>query len=203
MVTLRRVSEHITRRCQGAIAVCAGIAALLALPALGLRPGQAPRTGKPAASLASSAWVPISGYLLKKLADEGKKVSSPNGTAGVSVDRKTGDVIVVVPNQGLWRSKNKGRTFERMDGGSIGGFCQTGYALNADPAGSRLACFMLDGPSGITLDDGKTWDVFAISGRDARGWDYGVVDWSRSAPQEMLAVRHEFGRRTQPQRGWR
>ena len=190
-MTHQRIFERVTRRQRGAIAAIMGVVALRALPALGLRPGQVPRMGKPAASPASSAWIPISGYLLKKITDEGKKIGYPGGTAGVSVDRKTSDLSVVVPDQGLWRSRDKGKTFDRVDGGNIGGRCETGYALNADPAGSRMACFMLDGPSGITLDDGKTWSAFAQMGR---GWDFGVVDWSRSSPQDMLAVHHESGR---------
>ena len=191
MLTPRRISTDKIRRYKGGIVVSAGLAALLALPALGLRPGQTPRTGKSAYAQSGSSWVPISDYLLKKLTEEGKKISFPGGTAGVSVDRKTGDVSVVVPGQGLWRSRNKGKTFERIDGGIIGGSCETGYSINADPAGSRLACFLLDGQSGMTLDDGKTWSTLAQIGR---GWDFGVVDWSRSSPQDMLAVHHESGR---------
>ena len=82
------------------------------------------------------------------------------------------------------------RTFARADGKIIGGRCETGGTLQMDPAGHRLACFMLDGPAGITLDDGKTWTAFKGEGR---GWDYASVDWSAERPQVILAMHHETG----------
>ena len=174
--------------------VIAGVTALFALTTLGMQPvqnnGHNAGTGKPIVSQPGSLWVPVSEGLLKQLTEAGKKIGYPGGTAGVSVDRATGDLNLIVPDQGLWRSSDKGRTFARIDGGNIGGRCETGYALNADPAGKRLACFMLDGQSGMTLDNGTTWSVFAPYGR---GWDFGVVDWSQKAPQDMLAVHHESG----------
>ncbi len=135
-------------------------------------------------------WTPVAESLLKKITDSGQKIGYPGGTAGLSVDRLTGDLTLVVPDQGLWRSSDGGKTFARVDGGKIGGRCETGSALQADPAGKRLACFMLDGASGITLDDSKSWSNFAQHGR---GWDFGTVDWSVPSPQMMLAVHHESG----------
>ena len=64
---------------------------------------------------------------------------------------------MVVPDQGIWKSTDHGQSFERADDGKIGGRCETGFALDFDPAGKRLACFMIYGPSASTPDDGKTW----------------------------------------------
>src|SRR5678816_4405869 len=50
-------------------------------------------------------------------------------TAGVVVDRASGDVFMVVNDQGLWRSGDHGPTFVRCDSGTIGGRCETGWAL--------------------------------------------------------------------------
>jgi len=138
----------------------------------------------------NGGWSPVSDDVPKRLTDEGKKLGYPGGTAGVSVDRATGEVRIIVPDQGIWISKDHGAKFSRLDDGKIGGRCETGYALNADPAGKRLACFMLDGASGMTLDGGKTWQPFTQMGR---GWDYGVADWSRPVPEHILAVHHESG----------
>lgn len=170
----------------------AGVVALLALTALGMRPHKEQETtsGKSVPPLTGSPWVPISEDVLKRLADEGKKVGYPGGTAGVNVDPATGDVNMIVPDQGVWRRSSQEPTFTRIDGGAIGGRCETGYALNADPAGRRTAFFMLDGQSGLTLDNGKTWSGFEQHGR---GWDFGVVDWSRKSPQDILAIHHESG----------
>ena len=108
-------------------------------------------------------------------------------TAGVVVDRASGDVFMVVSDLGLWRSSDRGATFARCDEKNIGGRCETGWALQADPAGKRLACFMIYGDSALTADGGKTWTKFKIS-----HLDFGAVDWADTG-KRLLAIRHESG----------
>ena len=163
----------------------ASVNLLLMLCVLGIARAQKPADAPPGQPSPPHAWRPISDQVLDSLSTEGKKLGYPGGTAGVSVDRVTGNVRMIVPDQGIWTSTDGGAKFTRIDDGSIGGRCETGYALNADPAGRRLACFMLDGKSAMTLDNGKTWSAFQQMGR---GWDYGVVDWSQATPQVILAV---------------
>lgn len=179
-----------TKKYKNARPVRIGFAAIFALTALGMRPVQEVGTAKSSAVQSDVKWVPISDDVVRRLTDEVKKIGYPGGTAGVSVDRATGDISLIVPDQGVWRSQDKGKTFARIDGGNIGGRCETGYALNADPAGQRTAFFMLDGQSGMTLDNGRSWSVFAQHGR---GWDFGVVDWSQKIPRDILAIHHESG----------
>jgi len=120
------------------------------------------------------------------------------GTGGVTVDRSNGDVYVIVtgeeifkgPGEGVWKSTDQGRTFARVDGGIVGGRCETGYALCLDPNGKRLYCFMLDGSSGCTLDAGQTWEKL---GKVNRGWDFAAVDWSVAKPQVIFGSEHESG----------
>jgi hypothetical protein len=108
-------------------------------------------------------------------------------TAGIIVDRASGDVFLVVNDQGLWRSSDHGATFARCDNQAIGGRCETGWALQADPAGRRLACFMIYGSSGLTTDGGATWTKWNTS-----HLDFGSVDWSDTG-KRLLALRHESG----------
>jgi len=138
-------------------------------------------------------WAPVSDVVLAKLNASGIKPAWPGGTAGVSVDRSNGSVYMIVPDQGVWRSTDKASTFSRADSvspGSLSGRCETGFALNSDPAGKRLAYFMLDGHSAMMADDGKKWQPFQQLGR---GWDFGVVDWSTPDPTTILAMKHESG----------
>src|SRR3954467_10288634 len=86
-------------------------------------------------------WVPISESVTSKV----KPGYPGKGTAGVAVDPSSGDVYMVVSDQGMWKSTDKGETFARTDGKAVGGRCETGWALNFDPAGKRLACFMIYG----------------------------------------------------------
>jgi len=109
-------------------------------------------------------------------------------TAGIAVDRTTGDVLVLLNNCGeLYHSSDKGTTFRRIDGGKLDrGRCETGWGLNVDPNdGRHIACFAIYGTGGLTLDGGATWS------RMPGPWDYGAVDWSAADPKVMLAARHE------------
>lgn len=135
-------------------------------------------------------WVNISDPVVNRLTENGKKLDWPGQTAGVIVDPSNGDVYMVVTGSGLWKSTDQGASFTRCDGGHVTGRCETAYSLNFDPAGGRLACFMLDGKCGMSLDAGKTWQGFADVGRN---WDYAAVDWSAKNPTTILALRHESG----------
>jgi photosystem II stability/assembly factor-like uncharacterized protein len=135
-------------------------------------------------------WINLSDGIVKKFEAEGKKLDWPGETAGVTVDPATGDAFMIVTGQGIWKSTDAGKTFNRVDGGKIGGRCETSYALNVDPAGKRIACFMLDGKCGWTSDAGKTWTGFTDVGRN---WDYAAVDWSAADPQHIFAALHESG----------
>src|SRR5436305_14388459 len=80
-------------------------------------------------------WVPISEGITAKF-----KAGPFAKTAGVTVDPTNGDVYMVVSDQGMWKSTDKGETFDRVDHKTIGGRCETGFALNFDPAGKPPAC---------------------------------------------------------------
>lgn len=127
---------------------------------------------------------------VNELLSSGKKLDWPGGTAGVTCDPVNGDIFMVLPGQGLWKSSDHGTRFARADDGAIGGRCETSFALNMDPAGRRLACFMLDGKCAITFDGGKTWQPMTGLGRN---WDYAAVDWSGESVANILGERHEVG----------
>jgi photosystem II stability/assembly factor-like uncharacterized protein len=135
-------------------------------------------------------WVNISDPIVQKLTEEGKKFGFSGQSAGVVCDAATGDVYMVVNGLGLWKSSDKGATFNRVDGGTVGGRCETSFALNADPAGGRLACFMLDGKCAFTPDAGKTWRPMKDLGRN---WDYATVNWADEKVTTILGARHEVG----------
>ncbi|MCY3019847.1 MAG: hypothetical protein NTW87_12570 [Planctomycetota bacterium] len=135
-------------------------------------------------------WAVISDGVIQQLEKDGKKPAWPGQSAGIAADRTTGDVYMIVAGQGIWRSSDLGATFERLDGGKVGGRCETSYSLDFDPNGKRAACFMLDGPGAMTLDGGKTWTDCKDK---SRGFDNAAVDWSQENPKTIFAVRHEAG----------
>ncbi len=130
-------------------------------------------------------WVSISDDVVAKLGREGKKIGWPGLTGGVGVDPTNGDVYMMVCDNGLWKSTDQGKNFERVDGGAIGGRCETGFALDIDPAGKRLACFPVYGPAALSLDTGKSWQRSA-----AQHVDCIAVAWADLA---MLSIKHESG----------
>lgn len=133
-------------------------------------------------------WVNISDSVVAAFTNSGGVIPWPGNTAGVAVDRPSGTLYLDVCNVGLWRSTDHGNHFQRVAEGQISGRCEFGYALNCDPAGSRMACLLLDGKGGLTLDGGKTWRPFAGVGRN---WEYGAVDWSDPQAKAIFADRHE------------
>jgi photosystem II stability/assembly factor-like uncharacterized protein len=136
-------------------------------------------------------WVPISDAVVARAAGDNAKASSfERGTAGVAVDPMSGDVYMIVNKQGVWKSTDGGKTFARTDGGKVSGRCETSYSPNADPAGSRLACFMLDGKCAWTGDGGKSWQAMADVGRNS---DFAAVDWSTPHVKHIFAGLHESG----------
>ena len=147
-------------------------------------------TGVAGAADSPPKWVNVSDGAVSEMTTSGKKLEWPFQTAGVTCDPSNGEVFMVLPGQGIWKSTDHGTHFSRTDGGAIGGRCETSFALNFDPEGKRLACFMLDGKCAITSDGGKTWQPMAGLGRN---WDYAAVDWSGPTVANILGERHEVG----------
>lgn len=157
----------------------------LALLTLGMAP-----VARSAAEEAGGDWVDVSTPIVQKLAAAGEKTAWPGETAGVAVDPASGDVYMIVTGLGVWKSTDAGKSFARVDGGKVGGRCETSFALNVDSGGQRIACFMLDGKCAWSGDSGKTWTPFADVGRN---WDYAAVDWSAGEAQTIFAALHESG----------
>ncbi|MDB5384648.1 MAG: hypothetical protein JWM11_294, partial [Planctomycetaceae bacterium] len=150
----------------------------------------AARFGQSADGKSDSNWVDISTPIVQKLTAAGQKTAWPGESAGVAVDPVSGNVYMIVAGQGVWKSTDLGKTFSRVDGGKVGGRCETSFALNVDSGGKRLACFMLDGKCAWTGDSGQTWNAFTDVGRN---WDYAAVDWSSVTVKSIFAALHESG----------
>lgn len=137
---------------------------------------------------AAPVWEDISSPLLARLTNSGAKIEWPGGCSGVVVNRTNGAVTIKVVGQGLWRSSDQGRNWFRVDGETISGRDETGWATSVDPnAPDRMASFSLDGHAGWTAD-GKSWKRFTTLGRN---WDFGSVDWSEANPKTIIGARHE------------
>jgi hypothetical protein len=137
---------------------------------------------------AADEWTDISTPLVERLAKDGMKTAWPGGCSGVVVDRTNGHVTIKVVGLGLWRSEDQGTNWKQIDGKTVTGRDETGWATNADQnAPARMASFSLDGSAGWT-PDGTKWTAFTSLGRN---WDFGSVDWSAAEPKTIVAAKHE------------
>jgi photosystem II stability/assembly factor-like uncharacterized protein len=137
---------------------------------------------------AADQWTDISSPLLERLTNSGVKAAWPGGCSGVVVNRTNGEVTIKVVGFGLWRSSDQGKNWQRIDGDTISGRDETGWATSADQnAPGRIASFSLDGTAGWTAD-GKQWNRFKSLGRN---WDFGSVDWATPVPKTIIAAKHE------------
>ena len=139
-------------------------------------------------SQGSDQWTDVSSSLLERLTNSGAKPAWPGGCSGVVVNRTNGDVTIKVVGLGLWRSSDKGRNWQRIDGNTISGRDETGWATSMDQnVPSRIVSFSLDGSAGWTIG-GSQWKSFTSLGRN---WDFGSVDWAALVPKTIIAAKHE------------
>lgn len=139
-------------------------------------------------AVAAAEWKDVSSPLLARLTNNGAKAAWPGGCSGVVANRTNGEVTIKVVGLGLWRSVDLGRNWTRIDGDTISGRDETGWATSVDPENpSRMASFSLDGTAGWT-PDGVRWRRFGNMGRN---WDYGSVDWGSAEPRTIFAAKHE------------
>ena len=137
---------------------------------------------------AADQWVDISTPLMQNLTNQGVTVGWPGGCSGVVASRLNGEVVIKVVGQGLWRSSDRGATWQRIDNNTVSGRDETGWATSVDQNDPRrMASFSLDGLAGWTTN-GTNWKSFTNNGRN---WDFGSVDWATPAPQTILAAKHE------------
>src|SRR5438876_12379552 len=95
---------------------------------------------------AADIWTDVSSPLLERLTNNGAKPAWPGGCSGVAVNRLNGEVTIKAVGLGLWRSSDKGKTWQRIDHDTISGRDETGWATSLDQnAPDRMASFSLDG----------------------------------------------------------
>jgi photosystem II stability/assembly factor-like uncharacterized protein len=159
------------------------VAAAFALLAAGAATAGAPAGGE------KGQWVCVSdAAVASAFGPNAKPNQFTSATAGVTVDRTTGHVYMIVNDTGVWKSTDQGATFQAVTPAkTITGRCETPFALNMDPNGGRLMCFMIYGNAGSTDDAGKTWNKSKVG-----HLDFGAVDWEASG-KCMVAIVHESG----------
>jgi photosystem II stability/assembly factor-like uncharacterized protein len=114
------------------------------------------------------------------------------GLSGVAVDHAAGTVYVELSDRGVFRSADRGRTWERV-GKEFKGRTEQPGCLLLDPTGKskRLLCpTVYGGPVAVAaLPDGD-WKTF---GDKSVHVDWCAVDWTDPDLKFVLALKHESG----------
>ena len=115
------------------------------------------------------------------------------GLSGVVVDHATGDVTVCVSDLGLFRSKDQGKTWQRLENAPPKGRTEQAGCLMIDPTGKGkgfVAARVYGGPIAVNdLGDDK-WRSLSDKSMHI---DWCAVDWTDPDMQFVLALKHESG----------
>ncbi len=151
-------------------------------------------TPSPGLAQDDAGWVNISDSLFQSIPefDPGKGYNSKIGTLFYRQD--TRELFVVMnKGDGLWRSRDDGATWEKVDGADFRNRTYGAFSVHQsgnDPA--RFAIFMVGPQSGWTTDGGVTWQLFArptqVNKHD--GWSWGMLSWGGDQPFSILAKEH-------------
>ncbi len=114
------------------------------------------------------------------------------GLSGVTVDHATGTVYVQLSDRGVFRSKDQGKSWERV-GKEFKGRTEQPGCLLLDPTGKskRLLCATVyGGPVAIAASDDDGWRLLDPK---ASHVDWCSVDWTDPEMKFILALKHESG----------
>jgi hypothetical protein len=134
---------------------------------------------------AAQEWQPVTEELIAT-----EKPGSFN-LCGVAVDHATGDLYVNLSDKGLYRSKDAGKSWQRL-GMPFKGRTEWPGCLMLDPrGGKRLVIALVYGsPILVSPDLGETWKALD---KKSSHVDWCAVDWSDEDPTFILTLKHESG----------
>jgi photosystem II stability/assembly factor-like uncharacterized protein len=115
------------------------------------------------------------------------------GLSGVVVDHATGDVYVYLSDRGLYRSKDQGKTWARLEHGPSKGRTEWPGCLQIDPTGKSkrfVAATVYGGPIAVGTLDGDDWKLLDNKSSHI---DWCAVDWTDPELHFILVLKHESG----------
>jgi len=113
------------------------------------------------------------------------------GLSGVVVDHATGEVYVYLSDRGLYRSKDQGNAWTKLEHGPTKGRTEWPGCLQIDPTGKSkrfVAATVYGGPIAIGSLDGGDWKFLDNKSSHI---DWCAVDWTDSDLKFILALKHE------------
>lgn len=140
------------------------------------------------AARAADDWQPVATDLLAK------HKTGFGGLSGVAVERESGTLYVSLSDQGLFRSADQGKTWERHGKGALKGRTETPGCLAFDPTGKTkkfLLATVYGGPVLVGSTDADK--PFAPMDKKSVHVDWCAVDWTDKELKLAVAFKHEAG----------
>jgi photosystem II stability/assembly factor-like uncharacterized protein len=133
-------------------------------------------------------WIPVTVELLKS------QKTGFGGLCGVVIHPPSGDVIINLSDQGLFRSKDRGRSWHKLGLMPLKGRTETPGCLMIDPVGYRrlVSALVYGSPIIVSPDCGESWTTLSPK---ASHVDWCAVDWSEAGMGFILTLKHESGDR--------
>lgn len=127
------------------------------------------------------AWILIhKGVEVEKKQKDGTIKKELGGVSGIWADRLNGDLFLFIDGAGLHKSADQGKTCNLVYA-ATNGFVKAAPKQCMDPnASGRMICFLLKGPSAMTLDGWKTAIPVKASG------DSVIVAWNDPEARTIL-----------------
>jgi hypothetical protein len=130
----------------------------------------------------AAEWQPITTDLLAK------EKTGFGGLSGVVVDHASGDIYVCLSDCGVFRSADKGKTWERFGKEAFKGRTESPGCFLLDPTGkSRRFLIALVYGAPVMIADGGEWKPLA---KEANHVDHASLNWG-DEPKLVMTVKHE------------
>src|SRR4051812_3012652 len=135
----------------------------------------------------AGGWQPLTAELVAK------EKPGYGGLSGVVVDRATGHVFVELSDRGVFRSTDRGTTWQRIGPATFKGRTETPGCFQLDPAGTTkrlLLPTVYGGPILIGATDTNEWRTLDKASMHV---DWCAADWTDPDMKFLLALKHESG----------
>lgn len=146
----------------------------------------ASRDGSRRAPAAAQDWQPVTAALVKE------HKPGFGGVCGVAVDHRTGDVYLDLSDRGIFRSTDRGGSWQRV-GPEIRGRTEWPGCLMLDPVGGSrriVVALVYGGPIAVSPDAGATWTFLD---KKSSHVDWCAVDWADPTMPLVFTLKHESG----------
>jgi photosystem II stability/assembly factor-like uncharacterized protein len=131
-------------------------------------------------------WTAVTAELLKS------EKTGFGGLCGVVVHPPSGDLTINLSDRGLFRSRDQGRSWQRLGSAELKGRTESPGCLMIDPIGHKrlVSALVYGSPLIVSSDLGESFTTMSPKSSHV---DWCAVDWSDPELRFVLTLKHESG----------